>query len=447
MIIVPAAEAAACGWLGLIALVAASTWPRRPGPAPASLALRGEPPALVSLLAGDLQRDGYAATLLDLAARGWFRMEEIEPGRVLCRLPVPEPQDGPAVDERENLTAYERAAVAHLGFRAAGTGIVPGAALGSGFEPDENEFHTAFADEVRADASRRGLTRRRIGRGTHALLAAAGIPAAVLTAAALARHGAPVLLALAWPVFGYAVILRLPAALRRHTVLTRAGRAAAAEWLGFRMAVTGSRSRPTAGTALLAADGDRRIGYAAALGAAPAAVAAFAEDGDHLWSSYGGRWHRVTVGTTDEAYVPGVILLGAVTAVGVLPVTMTLILALQAGLLWAGLFALLPGSVWAGTLWILVRCAARARRLPPFAEFDGQILQRRTMIIKGDENSETTRYCVVIDDGEREQAWALSVAYQAYASSRPGILVHVQVDPRRNHLIAMSPAALPPAGA
>ena len=32
------------------------------------------PPAVVSLLAGRLDRSGFGATLVDLAARGWFQV-------------------------------------------------------------------------------------------------------------------------------------------------------------------------------------------------------------------------------------------------------------------------------------------------------------------------------------------------------------------------------------
>lgn len=43
----------------------------------------GEPPAVISLLAGHLDDTGYQATLLDLAARGWFTLAGEEPGRPL----------------------------------------------------------------------------------------------------------------------------------------------------------------------------------------------------------------------------------------------------------------------------------------------------------------------------------------------------------------------------
>ena len=39
---------------------------------------------MISLLAGRLDRDGYAATLLDLAARGWLRLYVPPSGPVMC---------------------------------------------------------------------------------------------------------------------------------------------------------------------------------------------------------------------------------------------------------------------------------------------------------------------------------------------------------------------------
>jgi hypothetical protein len=41
---------------------------------------------MVSLLAGRLGSDGYSATLLDLAARGWFRLETRPGGPAMCTL-------------------------------------------------------------------------------------------------------------------------------------------------------------------------------------------------------------------------------------------------------------------------------------------------------------------------------------------------------------------------
>jgi hypothetical protein len=428
-----AVEVATGAWLALLALTALGTRCWRPAPGPASLALRGEPPAVVSLLAGRLDRDGYPATLLDLAARGWIGLGETEPSRVMCHPPA-HPHDQDLAD----LTGYERSALAHLEFRAAGMGAVPGTALDSGFEAGEDEFRQQFEDEVRADARDRGLTRRRIGRGPLMLLVAAWVPGVTLAVTGLALHHAAVL------IFGavvfYVAALRLAWALYRGTRLSAAGRTALSDWLGFRVALIGGRSGRTAGTALLAAAGDRRIAYAAALGAAPDAVAAFCAgaDRDRVWSSFGGSWHRVLVGSPHTRYVPGAPALAGVTVLGVPFAVMTLVVLRGYGLMWAAAFAVFPGCTWwACALWVY-GSAARAARRPRLAEFDGQILKLWTEAGEGE--SATESYCVAIDDGISEQAWALAIGQHAYASSRAGMLVHVRADPRRNQLLAMSPA-------
>src|ERR1700734_3362316 len=72
--------ATSVGWL--LALFAGMIAARSPRPRVGRAAAPGgtmplgidEPPAVVSLLAGNLAGYGYPATLLDLAARGWLRL-------------------------------------------------------------------------------------------------------------------------------------------------------------------------------------------------------------------------------------------------------------------------------------------------------------------------------------------------------------------------------------
>jgi hypothetical protein len=426
-------EVLSCAWLIVIALTAMCTRPWRPAAGRPSLSPRGEPPAVVSLLAGRLARDGYPATLLDLAARGWIGLDEAEPSRVMCR-----PGAGRADDP--GLTAYERRALAHLELRATGTGAVPGTALDTGFEAGEDEFRKLFRDEVRSDARDRGLLRSRIGRGTLALLEAAGAGCLVLADTATVRHHATGDIILV--TFTYLVFLQVPWALYRRTRLTRAGRAALAEWLGFRVALIGSRTGRTAGTAMLAVAGDRRIAYAAALGAAPDAVAAFSSsaDRDYAWSSFGGSWHRVLLGTASTRYVPGPLGLAGITAFGCFYGMIVLVVLRAEGPLWAAGVAVFPGCTWwIPAIWVY-GSAARASRLPRIAEFDGQVLKRWTQS-DGDNGID---HCIAIDDGVSQRAWALVVGSQTYANARAGTLVHVQVDPRRNQLIAIAPAMAQP---
>jgi Predicted membrane protein (DUF2207) len=430
--LIHAIEVLSCAWVILIALTALCTWPWRPGPGRPTLTPRNEPPAVVSLLAGRLTRDGYPATLLDLAARGWISLDEAEPSRVMCRPAAGRPGD-------PGLTPYERRALGHLELRAAGTGAVPGTALDTGFEAGEDEFRKLFRDEVRADAWARGLLRSRIGRGTLALLEVAGVGCMVLADVATVRHHATADVLLV--SFVYFVFLQAPWALYRRFRLTRTGRAALAEWLGFRVALIGSRTGRTGATAMLAVAGDRRIAYAAALGAAPDAVAAFSSsaDRDHAWSSFGGSWHRVLLGRADTKYVPGRLELALLTAFGCFFGGIVLFVLKASGPLWAAGAAVFPGCVWwIPAIWVY-SSAVRASRLPRLTEFDGLVLKRWTQ----SDGENGIDHCIAIDDGVSQRAWTLIVGSRTYADAKAGTLVHVQVDPRRNQLIAMTPAGAP----
>jgi len=125
LIIVTTATVA--GWLALWAALAArtsATWARAVARQPPRLA-GSESPAVVSLLAGHLPSLGYPATLLDLAARGWFRLESPARGPVMCVL-----AHNPPASE---LTAYERRVYTHVVTRAGDRADIPAAALSDGF--------------------------------------------------------------------------------------------------------------------------------------------------------------------------------------------------------------------------------------------------------------------------------------------------------------------------
>src|SRR6185437_4218588 len=146
------------------------------------------PPAVVSLLARRLDRSGFGATLVDLAARGWF--EVLAPagaagsarpeGPALCVVPAETP-GGP-------LTPFERRVVAHVALRAGARGEVPAPALPDGFGGGETQFMSAFREEVDAEARRLGLTRSRLsGRRIGLLLLLLFVPAGALIP--VAAHG------------------------------------------------------------------------------------------------------------------------------------------------------------------------------------------------------------------------------------------------------------------
>jgi len=117
----------AAGWLlvfaGLLAAPPSARWrDRGPGYGDAQ-----ESPAVVSLLAGRLDRDGFAATLLDLSARGWFRLAPPQgsKGPVMCVVPAEAPV--------EALPPHEQRVVTHVAARAGAGGVVPAPALSDGF--------------------------------------------------------------------------------------------------------------------------------------------------------------------------------------------------------------------------------------------------------------------------------------------------------------------------
>src|SRR5690606_39188025 len=72
------ALAAAGAAAAAIGVVWSSTRPPRPPAGPESMELGSEPPAVVDLLTGGfaVDDDAVPATLVDLAARGWFDIDE-----------------------------------------------------------------------------------------------------------------------------------------------------------------------------------------------------------------------------------------------------------------------------------------------------------------------------------------------------------------------------------
>ena len=108
---------------------------RAPGPPSSSWSTSTDQPspAVISLLAGRLDKDGYAATLLDLAARGWLRLTRGQRPCDVRRHPGRARAPG-----RNGLTAYERRAFAHAVLRAGGQHQFPAAALADGFPGHPN---------------------------------------------------------------------------------------------------------------------------------------------------------------------------------------------------------------------------------------------------------------------------------------------------------------------
>jgi hypothetical protein len=423
------AAATAAGWVLLffvLLVLPPAAQPRRHERAAPGI----EPPAVVSLLAGRLERDGFGVTLADLAARGWFRLSgtpgQTGPsgpaGPVICLVMCTVPAETPA----EPLTPYERRVMAHVARRAGVRGEVPAPALSDSFEGGEAAFMKAFREEVTADAEQRGLTRprlsgRRIGFLCLVLFGPAGALALALDAA---HQGYP----LAFPAVSWFVLSLVTAGVGTSRRPSAAGQAVLERW----HAAADEVRRGQAG----GYGGEGRLGaYAAALGRAPGAVAAFAATGkDLVWSSYRGSWQQLPVETHGGSWPVAIVALLAI-IFGPMAYIGGVIWLFAAGLGWVGervleltaAAVLLGVAIWAGR-----------RMVPRFAEFDGQVI-RQTFIEHDDDPDE---YRVVVDDGAGATAWDLKVPAGAWRLLTPGTFVHARVN-LHNREVSIDPVEPP----
>jgi hypothetical protein len=418
----PVAVVTAVGWLvlfvGLLA-VPPSARSRGGGLGHPGYGRAPESPAVVSLLAGRLGRDGFGATLLDLADRGWFRLVWPEApargrppaGPVMCLVPA----EAPA----EELTPYERRVVAHVAARAGARGVVPAPVLSDGFEDGRAEFMRTFGDAVAADARERGLTRPRLSPRRIALLCALLLIPACALVLDVRRPGA-----LACAGASYVVLSWLTIVVGVRRRCSAAGQAVLDRW------------RATAASG----GGRRLLAYAAAVGAAPAAVAVFAPPpGNVAWSDYRGGWRQIAIETNTWPWWSGLAVVAAVVGgpllyVGVLIWLNSLGLSVLADDL-TGL------TFWFGLAGIVV-WTLRAWLFPRFAEFDGQVI--RQWVLKGGDDG-PDQYHLAIDDGVRAKAWDLVVEGSLYGQAAPGALVHARVSGWRGAKVSawlVKPAAV-----
>ena len=410
----PVAVVTGLGWLflflGLLAAPPSSRSRAGGGPGNGS----AEPPAVVSLLAGRLSKDGYGATLLDLAARGWFRLTPPDPaagpsgrgslwptrgrgptGPVMCVVPAEVPA--------EQLAPYERRVVAHVAARAGARGAVPAPVLSDGFEDGQAGFMRAFGDEVTADARERGLARPRLSPRRIGLLCALLLVPAGALLLAVRRPDA-----LGYTGPSYAVLCLLTIGAGTSKRCSAAGRAALDRWRA-------------AAAAAPAGDG-RLLAYAAALGLAPAAVAVFAPPGpDVAWSDYRGGWRQIVIETHTWSWR---------LTLGVAAVAIGGPLLWIASLIWLSSlgFSVLAADLSGMTFFIgfagLVAWTFRASLFPRFAEFDGQVIRQW---VDGGGGDGPDQYHLAIDDGVRARAWDLVVGDSVYRQATPGALVHARV--------------------
>jgi len=382
------------------------------------LGMAGPPsPGVIGLLAGRLDRDSFAATLLDLSARGWFGLadagqarparEHRTPGPLLATL-TPEP---PA----EQLAAFERRAVGHLAQRAGVQRTFPADALLDGFAGGDYEFMREFHGELIADSRAGGLSRPTLSlrrKVTLCLLALIPAGGALLTVLRYPPHGGQL-----WPAcaFYYAILFGIVARVSSER-LTETGEDA-----------LGAVEPVQAGLPVL---GTREGAYAVALGRAAAPLTAAGNDA--AWSGFGDQWRLVTIGSSTERMWPGITAGAFYRSLWLILPGLPMIFALSwvlAGAAAAKLAVL--GTVVADAA-LFARAYSRWAHLPRFAEFDGLVV-RQWQTGNGEDGPD---YYIAVDDGASARAWAFKVGNEHLTI---GTIVHVHVNPRLNKLLSIEP--------
>jgi hypothetical protein len=287
------------GWVLL--LVAIVAW-RRPGwieSGPTTQELPPVTPAVAGLLCDgfELSAELPPATLLDLAARRVIRLEEVAPGKTICRLR--------RAGADEPLMQYEKRVLDEVALKAV-DGVVPTDALTTGVEDGSRSWHRAFGKDVIGDAQARGLTKNRWPRGLVSLLGVGPFIVGGLLYLASAVGGdtsgdnaVPAVVAGAVAVAAILVLFTAAGALGRSLAQlpTPAGDEMAARCLGLRSHLRENEKLAELPPAAVQLWG-RHFAYAGAMGVARTAIELLpfgAEDDNRAWSRFGGRWRRVRV--------------------------------------------------------------------------------------------------------------------------------------------------------
>jgi hypothetical protein len=467
-VLVAAGAVALLWWLVVAIVVAVRRPPSIRGDGSGALDQPPEPPAVAGILAGDFEvaDETAPAVLLDLAARGFVDLEEVQPGRTICRL-----RAGAAERGGPPLAGYEARVLAELRTKAI-DGIVPADALTTGPDAQSKGWHRALVHEVVDDAQARGLTRARWPKALVTALSF-GLAAVVVLLAVSSQVGgdadddATVIgaiaaaIAIAGVAGGAVVVARLGRSLTQ--LPTDAGRTAATRVVNLATTLRTNESfetLPPAGVTLW----DRLFAYAAAFGAAPLAVALLpmgAEDDHRAWSRFGGRWRTVRV-RYPRSWPP---------AWGKHPV-----IAIALSLTW-GTVALLVGygllqlanaerpveiepSTWdwveLGTVvalvpvlillawcaWVLVRAVPD---LWQTGTVTGDVVRGRRFkqVFSSGDEPQYWNY-LAVDDGSRDRIAAWRVRDVVWHERRQGESVIAEVTPRLGYVRSMTAVAPPP---
>ncbi|HUF83804.1 MAG TPA: hypothetical protein VMQ81_04340 [Acidimicrobiia bacterium] len=464
--ILAAAAAVGLAWLAAALLLAVVRRVPDVDAGPPTQELPDELPAVAGMLCDDFEvaSEAVPATLLDLAARKVVTIEEIQPGRTICRV---------GRSNAEGLTEFERRVLAAVTTKAI-DGVVPAEALTTGPEDASKGWTRDYEKEVIAEAQGRGLTYDRwpkalvgfVGFGFLAVfgllwLAGAvggettgdeGRRAAITGGVAVVTMIAIAVIAGRWG----RSLAQLP---------TEEGERRAAACLSLQRHLHENEHFDEVPPASVVIWG-RHLAYAAALGAAQLCVAALpmgAEDDRHAWSRFGRKWRKVRV-RYPRALPPGWgkhpafagflgIVWGSVAAAALYG----LLLVANADptpdptftreqLDWIGraaLIACIPFvAVLGWALWVLVRAVPD---LWQRRELTGEVVRarRRQQIFqsRGEDDPPKYWYYLAIDDGSDNRLPAFRVRKNLYDSCNQGQTVTVEVTPNLGYVRELMPPA------
>jgi hypothetical protein len=152
---------------------------------------------------------------------------------------------------------------------------------------------------------------------------------------------------------------------------------------------------------------------------------------DQVWSSYGGRWHTVKIGSYEGPSrgrpKTAAKALGAA-AMTVIPLKlMGDSIGGETGrlLAWTG-----PAIAGVLLLFRWLPAFLRRMRVPARQEVTGQVVKRWTYEEEEADDKTKTRFCCCVDDGTSTEGWAFRISKAQYKQMHTGDVVSVSFNPR-----------------
>ena len=388
---------------------------------------RSVPPALVAfvLSSGRRPEEFLSRCLLSLANDGWLRIDAQDSGVPTVRIQrLPDPS---------SIREFERVALERVVQMTNSLAEVPLSALtdiaGEDVKPWRQRFHRA----VGAEAIGAGLVSRGLPDAV-TLSVAAGI--GVAGAIALAAEGVVATGSALKIGFATFIVAAIVIKILGRARLTPYGRTVAEWWRrnggGVGGAVVADRLPPGA------ASPRQTTPEALVEGTAPLPP-------DQVWSSYGGRWHTVKIGSftgPSRGRPYGAIRL---VVAGVIPFYPLLLMGRSTGSETGRLLPYAPlALVGALLLFRWLPAYLRNLRVPAHQQITGQVVKRWTFVEEDADDKRKTRFCCCVDDGTSAEGWAFLISKAQYKELHTGDVVSVSFNPRWHkvkRLQAVAPAS------